>query len=183
MSSQPQIINVTDVLNELREELIDNPYAIDADQASRLRSLVPHDVDETVSNLPIAEFVYGQEWFWSAIGVLSVEFGNKDWYRDVVKAMLIHAHPDGLAGINNLPWYGKTYIVENLQEIAAAVTAKQNGDLYLYADLLNRFWKNREDSIIGELALEALEKIESAQAGEVIAHLFTHNPVKYYERL
>ena len=32
-------------------------------------------------------------------------------------------------------------------------------------------------------ALEALEKIESPQAGEVIAHLFTHNPVKYYERL
>ena len=94
LSPQPQVRNVTDVLNELREELIDNPYAIDANQAKRLRSLIPHDVDETVSSLPIAELVYGQEWFWSAIAILSVEFGNKDWYRDVVKAMLLHAHPD-----------------------------------------------------------------------------------------
>jgi hypothetical protein len=175
--------DVTAVLNELREELIDNPYAIDANQARRLRSLIPHDADETVSSLPIAELVYGQEWFWSAIGVLSVEFGNKDWYRDVVKAMLLHAHPDGLAGVSNIPWHGKTHIIENLQNIAVAVTAKQVGDLYSYASILDWFWKNREDSIIGELALEAWEKIDSPEAGAVIAHLFTCNPLKYYERL
>jgi len=183
LSREPQENNITSILIELRDELLDNPYAIDTNQAIRLRSLVPHDADETVSSLPIAELVYGQEWFWSAIASLSVEFGNKDWYRDVVKAMLLHAHPDGLTGIKGLPWHGKTHVIENLQKIAEAVTAKQNGDLYLYASLLDHFWKNREDSIVGELALEAWEKIESHKAGEVLAHLFTHNPVKYYERL
>ena len=183
MIIDPKLQDTSAVLNELREELTENPYAISQSQARRLRSLVPHDADETVSSLPIAEIVYGQEWFWTAIGVLSVEFGNKNWYRDVVKAMLLHAHPDGLVGIKSIPWQGKTHIIENLQDIAAAVTAKQLGDLYLYADILEHFWKNREDSVIGELALEALEKIESPQAGSVIAHLYPHNPVKYYERL
>ena len=170
-------------LNEIRAQVNKNPYQINSIQAKQLRALVPHNEDETISSLPIAELVHDQEWFWTAIGVLSVNFGNQDWYRDTVKAMLLHAHPDGLAGVHKIPWQGKTHIVENLRDLADAVQAKYLGDLSLYATILNRFWHNRKDSIIGELALEALEKIESPEAGEVVSHLFLHNPTKYYERL
>jgi len=177
-------------LNSLRQELIRNPYVVSKDQALRLRALFPHNPDERISNLPVAEVIFGDDWFWSAVGSLAAIYGedfySKDtnfrWYRDVVKAMLIHASPEALIGIEGIP-KGKSTVRDNLNDISRAVLAKSVGDLKQYAELLSRFWNNRGDSIIGELALEALEKIDSPDAGEVISHLFQADPAKYYERL
>lgn len=187
-------INISAELLSLREELFENSFNVNSDQTRRLRSLFPHNPDEKISHLPISELVYGQDWFWSAVGTLAAIHGenfhgtdkNLRWYRDVVKAMLIHAHPDGLVGIESIPLRetdGIADIAENLRDIARAVVAKSEGDLEGYAKILNRFWKNRKDSIIGELALEALEKIESPDVADLIAHLFTADPAKYLERL
>ena len=190
MSKAPDISNIDQELISLRDELINNPYQVTKKQCLRLRALFPHNPDERFSSLPISEVIFGEEWFWSSVGTLAAEYGENfhsqdtdfRWYRDVVKAMLIHANPEGLLGIEGIP-KGKSLVRDNLNDIARAVSARAVGDLKLYANLLSRFWQNREDSIIGELALEALEKIESADTGEVIAHLFRADPVKYYERI
>lgn len=174
----------------LRQELISNPKIVTVSQAVRLRELFPHNSDERVSNLPIAELIHSEEWFWTAVGSLAATYGeniytsdpNKRWYRDVVKGMLVHADPDALAGINSISG-SRSNIEENLRDIAQAVRAKSLGDLALYSKILERFWQSREDSLIGELVLEALEKLESPDAGKLIAHLFSSNPGKYLERL
>ena len=174
----------------LRQELISNPKTVTESQAGRLRALLPHNPDERVSNLPIAEFIQGEEWFWNAVGTLAATYGeniyssdpNTRWYRDVVKAMLVYADPEGLTGIDSISG-SRSNIKENLNEIAQAVKAKSVGDLGLYTRILERFWLGRADSVIGELALDALEKLESPNTGDLIAHLFSANPVKYFERL
>lgn len=192
MISSPTDISAE--LLSLREELIEDPFFVSSDQTLRLRALFPHNPDEKVSQLPVSELIYGQDWFWSAVGRLAIIHGenfrgtdtNLRWYRDVIKAMLVHAHPDGLIGIEFTPSSETDYvsgIPGNLRDIARAVVAKSNGDLYEYAKLLERFWEIRKDSIIGELALEALEKIESPEVAGLIVHLFSADPAKYLDRL
>ena len=129
----------------LRQELISNPKTVTESQAGRLRALLPHNPDERVSNLPIAEFIQGEEWFWNAVGTLAATYGeniyssdpNTRWYRDVVKAMLVYADPEGLTGIDSISG-SRSNIKENLNEIAQAVKAKSVGDLGLYTRILER---------------------------------------------
>jgi len=174
----------------LRQELISNPKFVTNSQALTLRELFPHSSDERISNLPIAELIHSEEWFWTTVGTLAATHGenihssdpNQRWYRDVVKAMLVHAEAEALVGIDSISGF-RWNIEENLRDIARAVRAKSLGDLELYSKILERFWQSREDSLIGELVLEALEKLESPDAGKLIAHLFSANPVKYFERL
>lgn len=191
MTESTNELNLSDLVISLRKSLIDNPYQVTANQRKRLRKIFPHNPDERVCNLPAAELVFGQEWFWSAVSTLACTFGENvhgndtglRWYRDVVKAILVHAHPDALTGVFNIPLGAKDLVRENLIEIVQAVNAKSVGDLQLYAQLLHRYWNNRNDSIIGELVLEALEKIDSPEVAPLISHLFNSDPIKYLERL
>ena len=186
-----QEISLSDQVILLRKSLIKDPYAVTKTQGKKLREIFPHNPDERVSNLPVAELIYGQEWFWTAVGTLACTHGEnvhgKDtglrWYRDVIKAILVHAHPESLVGIENIPIGGKEIVRENLIDIVRAVNAKSVGDLELYANILHRFWSNRADSIIGELTLEALEKTDSPEVSAIISHLFSCDPNKYLERL
>lgn len=176
--------SLQDVIGELRFNLGQGFHLSSPEILIPLSKVFPLNNVEGEAPLPVAEVVSDQPWFWDLLHKVAL---NEDviWYRTLVKAMLVHAHPDGLVniGIRDAN-YGLR--ADNLKDIANAVRARHAGNHLHFIDLVDRFAEPRsrhEVSIIQELILESYELAESNQVVKSITNLLGHDPVRFLPHL
>ncbi|CAN2187613.1 SF2_C_XPB domain containing protein [Candidatus Nanopelagicaceae bacterium] len=149
-----------------------------------LMELFPLTDVESESPLPVAEVISDKEWFWDLLHRIALN-ESVLWYRTLVKAILVHADPEGLVniGVKDANYVGRAL---NLKELADAVRARSAGDYKEFIALVDRFCEPRsrhEVSVIQELMLEAYELAESEEVISSIMNLFGHDPVRFLPHL
>lgn len=176
--------NLIETLKELKEAVDLGIHHASPRIRYPLMELFPLTDIESESPLPVAEVISDKEWFWDLLHQIALN-ENVLWYRTLVKAILVHAHPEGLVNIGVKPanYVGRAL---NLKELADAVRAKNAGDYQEFISLVDRFSEPRsrhEVSVIQELMLEAYELAESEEVISSIVNLFGHDPVRFLPHL
>jgi superfamily II DNA or RNA helicase len=171
-------------LNELKIAVDSGVHHASPQIREPLAILFPLTDNEGESPLPVAEVVSDKEWFWDLIHKIALN-ESVLWYRTAVKAILVHADPEGLVniGVKNANYVSRA---QNFKELADAVRARGAGDYIRFTELVDRFAVPRsvgQVSIIQELMLEAYELAESEKVISSIKNLFEHDPVRFLPHL
>ena len=150
------------------------------DLSARFREIFPSSPDFAKSELPIAEYVSETPWFWNTAIKLACDY-PREWFSDVVKAILIHADPEGLTESAEVPELGTFKWPNAINGIVNTVRLRQRGEYEKVAEILMPFTIKRTYSVFADEFMDALENIQSPELVKWISVNMPRN-YKYFAK-